>query len=70
MTFKDLVREVADQYGHVPPLSDEECMYILWEWTGFPGFFHGDPETCCREQLHEYFQGKAIHVCDQQISDG
>lgn len=43
--FIDLVRELF------PNTSDEEALGILWNYTGYPGFWEGDPIDCCREQL-------------------
>lgn len=53
MTWNDLVRE------YFPKVTDEEANCILWERTGFPGFWNipggGDtPEACCRKQLQEF----------------
>ncbi len=44
-TWLDLVRE------YFPNASDKEADTILYEYTGFPGFWAGDPVTCCRAQL-------------------
>lgn len=52
MTFLEIAREVfAD---HPLATSDVELENILWEHTGFPGFFDGDPETVCRKQLQAH----------------
>jgi len=50
-TWNDLVREVF------PDATDEQADYILWEHTGFPGFWNipnegNTPEECCRQQLY------------------
>jgi hypothetical protein len=50
MTWRDLVRE------YFPDATDKLADWILWEKTGFPGFWNipadGDtPEACCRKQL-------------------
>jgi hypothetical protein len=52
-TWNDLVREVAADFGIVP--DDAECGRVLRNYTGFPAFWRGDPETCCREQLRTFF---------------
>lgn len=44
-SFVDLVRE------YFPGVTDEQAMDILWNYTGFPGFWDGDPARVCREQL-------------------
>lgn len=44
-TFLDLVRE------YFPDATEQEVLDILWNYTGYPGFWDGDPETCCRAQL-------------------
>ena len=37
-------------------LTDDNVEYILWEHTGFPGFWDGrDPEACLRRQVNEFF---------------
>ena len=53
MSWTDLVRE------YFPDATDEQAGYILWEKTGFPGFWNipqdGDtPEACCRKQLQQF----------------
>jgi hypothetical protein len=48
-----LVRLVAADYGLV--LSDDEVSFILWEHTGFPCFWEGDPVPSCVRQLHTFF---------------
>lgn len=45
LTPKEIVKE------YFPGISDEEALSILWNHTGFPGFWAGDPETCLRDQL-------------------
>jgi len=52
MTYLEIARQ------ELPGLSDEELDYILWEHTGFPGFWdNADTETiedCLRRQLRTY----------------
>lgn len=54
MNTLELIRE------YFPDASWEEADSILWEFTGWPGFFDGDPETVLREQLGKFW-------CAQQI---
>ena len=54
-TFRDLVRRVAAEFGESP--STTEIAHILWEHTGFPGFWDGDPETCCEAQVRAFYSG-------------
>lgn len=44
--------EIAREY--FPDCTDEQLGYILWNHTGFPCFWDGDPETCMRQQLQDY----------------
>ena len=53
-TWTDLARSVAWQHGI--DLGVDEADYILWNHTGFPSFWNGDPRTCCEVQLHNYFE--------------
>lgn len=46
-TWLDLAREVF------PDEDDSTLDMYLWEFTGFPSFFHGDAVTECRRQLVE-----------------
>jgi hypothetical protein len=34
--------------------NDDALWSIIYQWTGFPSFFDGDPETCFRQQLQAY----------------
>lgn len=34
-----------------PDYDDETLMVFIWEWTGFPMFWDGDPSTCLLKQL-------------------
>lgn len=42
---------IATVQEFFPEATDEEAMGILWSYTGYPSFWHGEPETCLREQL-------------------
>lgn len=52
-TWLDLARSVAWEYGF--DISFEQADHDLWEYTGFPAFWTGDPVECCTRQLHEYY---------------
>lgn len=47
-TWFDVVREVF------PGATDDECDGLLWEHTGFPSFWKGEPIHCALEQLREF----------------
>lgn len=53
LTWPDVVNSVAHQYGQW--FTDDVAMNLLWEYTGYPGFFDGDPVTVATRQLHELF---------------
>lgn len=53
-TWNDLVRSVGHEYGLW--FTDAEAIGILWEHTGYPGFFRGDPFECATRQLHDLFR--------------
>lgn len=55
LTWTDVARSVAWEFGFDLPFAQAD--YILWEHTGFPSFWRGDPLTCCIEQLRAYFTG-------------
>lgn len=44
-----LLYEVVREY--FPDASDDYVEYLIWNETGFPGFWNGDPEDCFRLQL-------------------
>lgn len=44
-SWMDVVRGVAQEFGETP--NEDEAGYILWNHTGYPSFWHGDPVTCC-----------------------
>lgn len=52
-TWAELARGVAEEFGLI--LSDDEVDYALWEHTGYPSFWQGDPAECCKAQLREHF---------------
>lgn len=53
-TWLDLAKEVGKEFGKT--LNDKQADYMLWEHTGFPSFFSGDPIEQCREQLRAAFR--------------
>lgn len=48
VTVADVVRE------YIPGASDELVWDILWNETGYPCFWHGDPEESLRMQVAKY----------------
>lgn len=50
MTWCDLVRDIARQYGH-DALTDADCNFLLWERTSYPIGGLAD----VRSALHRYF---------------
>lgn len=53
MTGIELVQQIAKEHGTT--VNKDTADMILWEHTGFPAFFMGDPEVELRNQIHEYF---------------
>lgn len=56
MTEPDLLAIVRE---YVPDATDDQASHILWNFTGYPCFFDGDPETVLRRQLAEFAAGKS-----------
>ena len=54
-TFITFTQRVAREHGH--KISREEAGMVLWEFTGFPAFWDGDPMECLDRQLTELFAG-------------
>ena len=44
-----IAREIADELDLDVP--DDYLGWVMWEETGWPSFFDGDPETVFRQQL-------------------
>ncbi|KKM76522.1 hypothetical protein LCGC14_1379380 [marine sediment metagenome] len=44
-----IAREVADEMDI--KASDEYLGWLMWNETGWPAFFRGDPETVYRAQI-------------------
>lgn len=55
LVWTDLVREVGKEFGR--EVTDDEAGMVLWEYTGFPSFWDGNPVDCCTQQLREHFAG-------------
>lgn len=55
-TPQGIVRSVAREFGY--DLNNDQINNILWEQTGYPGFWKtDDPLTEIREQVREFFEG-------------
>ena len=64
LTWLDIVREVF------PGVSDDQADALLWNRTGFPGFWEtDDPVKECRDQLIQFRDsgGKNISPIKEQI---
>jgi len=48
-----IAKEVAEASGAT--IQAEDLEYFIWECTGWPAFFDGDPETVFRAQLKKAF---------------
>ncbi len=46
-----IAREIAKELDC--PATDEELEWLMWNQTGWPSFFDGDPEKTYREQLRK-----------------
>lgn len=57
-TVLDLAIDTAAEFGLT--IIPEHADYVLWEHTGFPGFFCGDPEVALRRQLAAHFIGVVV----------
>ena len=54
-TNADIVRSVAWREGVEVLPTDREALDILWNHTGFPSFFLGEPIACVELQLTEMY---------------
>ena len=52
MTWLEVCKDEAKKAG--VELTDKQADTVLWEFTGFPSFFDGDPEECVRRQVREW----------------
>ncbi len=52
-TFITFAQRVAQEHGH--NIDRETANFVLWEYTGFPSFWDGDPMECVDRQLSEFF---------------
>ena len=50
LTALEYAQRIGRQYGL--DLTDEQANHMLWEETGFPGFFPGKPLPSLTWQLH------------------
>lgn len=53
-TWLDLAKDVGREFGIT--LDDKQADYMLWNHTGFPSFWKGDPIEECRAQLRAAFK--------------
>ena len=53
MLILSYVHTIALEHG--VRITDDQADYILWEKTGFPEFWTGDPMTCLTKQLRMVF---------------
>lgn len=51
-----------------PDASDDEAMSILWNYTGYPSFWSGEPETCLREQL-QHLKDVGFEEVDREMDE-
>lgn len=63
MTGQDAINIVREYF---PGVSDELAGAILWEYTGWPAFWDGDPEMCMRKQLQELRDTRASQTSDNE----
>ncbi len=50
-----IAREVANKLDLI--ITDEQLEGLMWEETGWPAFFAGDPETVFRQQMLDALTG-------------
>ena len=55
MKVLSFARKIAHEEG-VRPASDAMLDYVIWEYTGYPSFWDGDPVRCFERQLREAFR--------------
>lgn len=54
MTTNEAVAIVKDEATKSGVTWDDDCAhFVLWELTGWPAFFIGDPKTEIRRQVRE-----------------
>lgn len=53
-TWQDLAKDVGKEFGKT--LTNDQADYLLWNHTGFPSFWKGDPVEECRAQLRSAFK--------------
>lgn len=59
----EIAREV---FGPEPP--EDHLEYVLWEHTGYPCFFDGDPRVTVRRQLEEHREALASRPTKEDCS--
>lgn len=52
-TFITFAQRVAREYGF--DIDRDEANEVLWEYTGYPSFWDGNPVECVDRQLTEFF---------------
>ena len=63
---REIFTEVArDEEG------DNWLSYVIWNFTGWSEFWHGDAEVCFRQQLQEYHDDpEGVEKRQQEELDG
>lgn len=51
-----------------PEATDDEAMGILWNYTGYPSFWRGNPDTCLREQL-QHLKDVGFEAVDRELDE-
>jgi hypothetical protein len=57
---RDIIRE------YFPQAEDDEVDFILWNYTGYPGFWNGNPEQCLRQQV-QHLKDVGREVLDAEL---
>lgn len=61
-SFIDVVKEFF------PEATDDEAMGILWNYTGYPSFWRGEPNKCLREQL-QHLKDVGPEAVDRELDE-
>ena len=70
MKVLSFARKIAHEEG-LKPVSNDTLKYIMWEKTGYPCFWIGDPLECFERQLREAFreaQGERLAYFEWEAS--
>jgi hypothetical protein len=51
-----------------PDASDDEAMGILWNYTGYPNFWTGEPKASLREQL-QHLKDVGFEQVDRELDE-